>query len=103
MVWAHQTIDNILKWRNTMTSAPSTLFCPNNFRGQPFYWGNQRYDNKQGGGQSRQPWNSSTASKNMNNTLVPMDVDRARAYRGRGFQGRVATLDEPGGPKSHNR
>jgi zinc knuckle protein len=38
----------------------------------------------------------------MNNTLVPMDVDRARAYRGRGFQGRVTTLDELGGPKSRN-
>jgi hypothetical protein len=32
-VQAHQTIDNILKWRNTTTSAPSTPFCPNNFRG----------------------------------------------------------------------
>jgi hypothetical protein len=81
-VWAHQTIDNILKWRNTMTSTPSTPFCPNNFRGRPFYWGNQCYDNGQGRGQPRQPWNSFTAPKNMNNTLVPMDVDRARAYRG---------------------
>jgi retrotransposon gag protein len=101
-VWAHQTIDNILKWRNTTTLAPSTPFHPNNFRGRPFYWGNQCYDNRQGGGQSRQPWNSSTAPKNMNNTPVPMDVDRARAYRGRGFQGRVAALDEPEGPKSHS-
>jgi zinc knuckle protein len=37
----------------------------------------------------------------MNNMLVPMDVDRARAYRGRGFQGRVAALNEPGGPKGY--
>jgi hypothetical protein len=81
-VWAHQTIDNILKWRNTMTSAPSAPFCPNNYRGQPFYWGNQCYDNRQGGGQAQQPWNSSTAPKNMNNTPVPMDIDRAKAYRG---------------------
>jgi hypothetical protein len=32
-VWAYQTIDNILKWRNTTISAPSTPFHPNNFRG----------------------------------------------------------------------
>jgi zinc knuckle protein len=31
-----------------------------------------------------------------------MDVNRARAYQGRGFQGRVATLNEPGGPKGYN-
>jgi retrotransposon gag protein len=103
MVRAHQTIDNILKWRNMMTSAPSTLFCPNNFRGRPFYWGNQCYNNRQSRGQPRQPWNFSTTPKNMNNMPVPMDIDRARAYRGQGFQGRVATLNEPGGPKSHNR
>jgi hypothetical protein len=45
VVQAHQTIDNILKWRNMTTSTPSTPFHPNNFRGRPFYWGNQRYDN----------------------------------------------------------
>jgi retrotransposon gag protein len=39
-VWAHQTIDNILKWRSTMTSAPLAPFHPNNYRGWPFYWGN---------------------------------------------------------------
>jgi hypothetical protein len=32
-VRAHQTIDNILKWRNTTTSAPLAPFHPNNFRG----------------------------------------------------------------------
>jgi hypothetical protein len=101
-VRAHQTIDNILKWRSAMTSAPSAPFHPNNYRGRPFYWGNQCYNNRQGGGQPRQPWNSSTTPKNMNNTPVPMDVNRARTYRGQGFQGRVAALNEPGGPKSHN-
>jgi zinc knuckle protein len=29
-----------------------------------------------------------------------MDVDQARAYRGQGTQGRVTTLDKPGGPRS---
>jgi zinc knuckle protein len=39
----------------------------------------------------------------MNNTPVPMDIDQARAYPGQGVQGRVATLDEPGGPRSRPR
>jgi hypothetical protein len=30
MVWAHQTIDNILKWRNTTSFAPNNPFRPNN-------------------------------------------------------------------------
>jgi hypothetical protein len=32
VVQAHQTIDNILKWRSTMISAPSAPFHPNNYR-----------------------------------------------------------------------
>jgi retrotransposon gag protein/zinc knuckle protein len=101
VVQAHQMIDNILKWRSTTAPAPSNPFHPSNQRGQPFYWGNQWYNDRQSRSQSQQQWNSFTASKNMNNMLVPMDVNRARAYRGQGFQGRVATLNEPGGPRSH--
>jgi zinc knuckle protein len=86
-----------------MTSTPSNPFRPNNQRGRPFYWGNQQYNDKQNGGQAQQQWNSLTAPKNMNNMPVPMDVDWARAYRERGFQGRVTTLNEPGGPRSHTR
>jgi retrotransposon gag protein len=40
-VWAHQMIDNILKWRSTTNPAPSSPFRPNNQRGWLFYWGNQ--------------------------------------------------------------
>jgi hypothetical protein len=32
-VQVHQTIDNILKWRNTTSSVPSNPFRPNNPRG----------------------------------------------------------------------
>jgi hypothetical protein len=102
-VRAHQTIDNILKWRNAMAPTPLNPFHPNNQRGRPFYWGNQQYSDRQGRDQPQQQWNSFTAPRNMNNTPVPMDVDRARAYRGRGFQGRVTTLNEPGGPKGYTR
>jgi len=47
----------------------------------------------------------------MNNTPMPMDLDRTRAacqgYRGRGYQGNweyrgsVAALEEPGGPRNY--
>jgi hypothetical protein len=46
VVRAHQTINNILKWRSMMTSAPLAPFRPNNYRGRPFYWENQHYDNR---------------------------------------------------------
>jgi zinc knuckle protein len=95
-------IDNILKWRNTTTPTFSNPFCPNNYRGWPSYWENQRYNDRQGKDQPWQSWNSSTAPRNMNNMPVPMDVDRARTYQGWGFQGRVAALNEPGGPKGYN-
>jgi retrotransposon gag protein len=49
-VWAHQMIDNILKWRSAMTPTPSNPFCPNNQRGWLFYWGNQWYNDRQNGG-----------------------------------------------------
>jgi hypothetical protein len=98
-VRVHQTIDNILKWRNNTFSTPSNPFRPSNQWGHPFYWGNQQYDSQQTKEQPQQHWNSSNAPRNINNMPVPMDIDWARAYQGRRYQGRVATLDKPGGPK----
>jgi zinc knuckle protein len=36
----------------------------------------------------------------MNNAPVPIDINWARTYQERRYQGRVTALNEPGGPKS---
>jgi hypothetical protein len=36
----------------------------------------------------------------MNNVPAPMNINQARAYQERRYQGRVAALNKPGGPRS---
>ncbi len=108
VVRACQTIDNIVQWRDHV---PQNLF-PNNRQNRPFYYGNKRYNDQWGQNSPPQrQWNSSNAPGRMNNTPVPMDLDRTQAtrqgYRGRGYQrnqnyrGNVAALEEPGGPRNY--
>ncbi len=75
-VQLRQTIDNIVRWRDHIPQNP----FPNNNCSQPFYSGNNRYDNRQGQNYSQpRGWTSSNAPRAFNNTPVPMDLDRARA------------------------
>src|SRR5258708_19652196 len=86
-VRAHQTIDNIIRWRDHVPQNP----FPSSRQNRPFYYGNKRYDDQRG--QGRPPprqWNSSNAPQQMNNAPVPMDLDQPRAarqgYRGKAYQ-----------------
>src|SRR5260221_6634123 len=86
-VRTRQMIDNIIKWRDHVAQNP----FPSNRQNRPFYYGNKRYDDQRGQGRPPQrQWNSLNAPQQMNNTPVPMDLDRNRmpwqGYRGRGYQ-----------------
>ena len=104
-VRSRQTIDNIIRWRDRV---PSNTFQSNN-RPRPFYYGPNRYDKRREQSHPQQrPWTSSNAPHQFNNTPVPMDLDQTRVnqFRGRGqrypnYQGRVAVLNERGGPRSY--
>ena len=74
-VRSRQMIDNIVQWRDRIPSSP----FPNNNRPRPFYYGPNRYDNRRGQNNPQQrQWTSSNAPRQMNNTPVPMDLDRTR-------------------------
>ncbi len=104
-VRARQTIDNIVRWRDHMPQNP----FQNARQNCPFYYENNRYDDQRGQNRPLQrQWNSSNAPRNMNNTSVPMDLDRTWAaqqgYHRRGYQryqGCVAALGERGGPQNY--
>ncbi len=103
-VQSKQMIDNIVRWREHL---PQNPFQNANWP-CPFYFGPNCYDDQRGQGHPQQrQWNSSNAPWQMNNAPVPMDINRAQANcprgnRGyQGYQGCVATLNEPGGSWSY--
>ncbi len=103
-VWSRQTIDNIIQWRDHILQNPfQNAGCP-----CPFYAGPNRYDNYRGQNcPQQQQWNLSNTPQCMNNTLVPMDLNRTRTnhpQRGRGYQGYqgcIAALNKPGGAQTY--
>ncbi len=104
-VQSRQTIDNIVQWRDR---TPSSSFQSNS-QPRPFYYGSNQYDDRRGQNNPQQrQWTLSNAPRQMNNTPVPMDLDRTRVnrFRGRGrgyqgYQGRVTALGERGGPRNY--
>ncbi len=104
-VQSRQTIDNIVQWRDRLLSNP----FPNSNWPRPFYYGSNQYDNRKGQNYPQQrQWTLSNAPRQMNNTPVPMDLDRTRVnwFQGRGrgyqgYQGRVTALEERGGLQNY--
>jgi hypothetical protein len=106
-VVANQTLYNLLAGKAENRPPPRPFI--NNFNCSPPQ--NRSFPNNNNGGQWRRPqgqYNSTNAPKSMNNTPVPMDLDRTRASnqrsgQKRNYQGNAVTTDGPSNSKKGSK